>query len=334
MSAVPTKIRIATRGSRLARWQAEYVAQMLREKGYDAELNIVKTTGDRVQDRFLHEIGGKGLFVRELESSMAKGESDIAVHSLKDLPARIPSGFCLPAILKRHIPQDAVIFRKERINQLVSHDQLLTKEDFEKMGDVTIATASLRRQSLMKAASKRIKLVPVRGNVDTRLAKLESEGWDALILAGASLQRLDLLGLPHRLIHSDWFVPSPAQGALAVECLENSPFRSVLESISDPETYQAATLERLILERLGGDCTMPFGAFARSKADGKGTLISALVLNYEGQEARFNMELSQNLLDIELSSTVDNVLQGLNQAGLQGILKDLSIDPPDLGPLQ
>ncbi|MFW7380457.1 MAG: hydroxymethylbilane synthase [Oligoflexus sp.] len=333
MSSTPKKIRIATRGSKLALWQAEYVSKMLSSKGFEVTLNVIKTTGDRVQDRFLHEMGGKGLFVKELETSMANAETDMAVHSLKDLPAKIPQGFCLGAILKRHIPQDAIIFRQSSFDRFVKHEGPFGLQDFQSMGQATIATSSLRRQSLLKGASKELKLVPVRGNVDTRLAKLEAEKWDALILAGASLERLGLLDLPHRLISSDWFVPCGAQGALAIECPEDSPFRSVLAELSDPETMIAASLERLILERLGGDCTMPFGAFARKNSKGDGTAISALVLNYEGKEARFDMEVSTALAQLDIQATVEKVLQGLQDKGLGLIIKDLEIDPPDLGRL-
>ena len=166
------KIKIATRGSKLALWQANYVSSMLRDLGIEAELNIIKTQGDRVQDRFLHEIGGKGLFVKELETSMLNGETDLAVHSLKDLPAVTPEPFVLPAILKRHNPVDAIIFKPESFKRLGIIDKTLSKDHFRDMGEVTIATSSLRRQSLFKGVSKNIKLEAVRGNVDTRIRKL------------------------------------------------------------------------------------------------------------------------------------------------------------------
>ncbi|WP_141731721.1 hydroxymethylbilane synthase [Oligoflexus tunisiensis] len=328
------KVRIATRGSQLALWQAHHVAGLLMARGLSTELNIIKTTGDRVQDRFLHEIGGKGLFVRELEEAMKKGEADIAVHSLKDLPARIPAGFQLGAILPRHIPQDALIFNPKSLDRLkVPAGPFLSKADLQAFGPLTIATASLRRQALLKGLGSDVQCVPVRGNVDTRIRKLNEGDWDGLILAGASLQRLSLDHLPHRLLMDEWFVPCAAQGALAIETPEGSPFTKDLAELSDPATYACATMERLILEKLGGDCTMPFGAFFFPDLKKGETVARALVLDYEGQEARYVHTFPGLPQTLDQAACAQTMLEGLKKVGVTDILHTLKIKAPILGEL-
>jgi len=331
--STPRKVRIATRGSQLALWQANHVSSLLQSRGLSTELNIIKTTGDRVQDRFLHEIGGKGLFVRELEEAMNADQADIAVHSLKDLPAKIPAGFQLAAILPRHIPQDALIFNPKSLSRLkIPEAKFLNKADLKNLGKMTIATASLRRQALLKGIGDQIHLVPVRGNVDTRIRKLNEGDWDGLILAGASLERLGLQDLPHRLLHDEWYVPCAAQGALAIETPAVSAFQKDLAAFSDPATFSCATIERLILERLGGDCTMPFGAFFF--ADGTGyTVGRALVLDYEGQEARFEHRFKGLPQDLDREATCQIMMDGLKKAGVTTILQTLKIKAPLLGDL-
>jgi hydroxymethylbilane synthase len=328
------KVRIATRGSQLALWQAKHVSSLLEARGLTTELNIIKTTGDRVQDRFLHEIGGKGLFVRELEEAMKAGEADIAVHSLKDLPARIPAAFQLAAILPRHIPQDALIFNPKSLTRLkLPSDKFLNKADMKNLGPLTIATASLRRQALLKGLGSEIKLVPVRGNVDTRIRKLNEGDWDGLILAGASLERLSLDHLPHRLLTDDWYVPCAAQGALAIETPSHSPFTQDLAALSDATTFACATMERLILEKLGGDCTMPFGAFFFPDLKKNETVARALVLDYEGQEARY-VHIFQGLpATLNYETSCQTMLEGLKKAGVTEILQTLKIKAPILGDL-
>ena len=326
------KIRIATRGSKLALWQANYVSSMLQDLGVETELNIIKTQGDRVQDRFLHEIGGKGVFIRELETSMLEGETDLAVHSLKDLPAVTPKPFCLPAILKRHNPVDAIIFKPESYQRLGITDKTLSKDHFSKMGPLTIATSSLRRQSLFKGLNKDIKLEAVRGNVDTRIRKLMEGDWDALILAAASLERLNIDDVDFCFIDPEWFVPCAAQGALALECKEDHPLRPIFEKLSDPVTYACASMERKILELLGGDCTMPFGAHISSHLNH--TAVRALVLDYEGQESRSYHTYNSNILDLDKERLIQNALGGLKAMDLDSRLKAIEVEVPDLGELK
>jgi hydroxymethylbilane synthase len=333
MSSQTKKIRIATRGSQLALWQANYVSGLLQQQGITSELVTIKTTGDRVQDRFLHEIGGKGLFVRELEKAMDNGDADIAVHSLKDLPAKTPEGFLLPAILKRHNPHDAMIFKPATYERLAPAEGPLKPGDLKDMGAMTIATSSLRRQALLKALQCPLKMVPVRGNVDTRLEKLKAENWDALILAAASLERLGLNELPYRLMATDWYVPCAAQGALAIECPKGSPHESVLRLLTDPATEKAATIERRILAELGGDCTMPFGAFITHDAAQNQSTIHAVVLDYEGHEARYCEAFPGQVTELNTETVVANTIKGLKADGLKPILKALDVVTPDLGRL-
>lgn len=330
---VDKKLKIATRGSQLALWQANYVADQLRRKGHETELNIIKTTGDRVQDRFLHEIGGKGLFVRELEQAMLDGKADFAVHSLKDLPAITPSPFELAAILHRHDHRDAMIFRADSpFAKLFSHQSTITREQARRLNGAKIASSSLRRQSLLKGLDSQIELVAVRGNVDTRIRKLSDHQWDALILAAASLERLQLQGLHYCYLDPTWFTPCAAQGALALECHEDAPCKSDLSALRDPVTQACASLERSILAALGGDCTMPFGCLVQPN-DG-GTSIDTLVLDYQGSECRYTWNHPQAPTQLNTEEATKKTLSGLQNEGLASILKALQEGSADLGAIQ
>lgn len=326
-------IRIATRGSTLALWQARHVAERLGKEGLTCELQVIKTKGDRVQDRFLHEIGGKGLFVRELEEAMIRSEADLGVHSLKDLPAVLPDGFCLPAILKRHSPRDVMIFSPAAWEKVGPGGDLMPA-DLQTMAGMTIGTASLRRQSLLKAHLPGCRPVPVRGNVDTRIRRLQEGEMDALILARAALERLGIEDDLHiRNLHTDWFVPSPAQGALALECRADHPLRETFRRLNDDITERCATLERRVLERLGGDCTMPIGCFI-SGAAGRWTA-RAEVLNYTGNSAGATLTDEGSPLpggtDPETLAT--KIITTLKQNGLDPILRDIAETEPDPGNL-
>lgn len=328
-------IRIATRGSRLALWQANYVADLLKAKGYAAALTIIKTKGDIVQDRFLHEIGGKGLFVKELEASLERRETDIAVHSLKDLPARTPKPFCLAAVLKRHSSRDVLIMRHELAGRTggLKDGALVTSEELASWGDVTLATASLRRQSLIKHVAPKAKLAPVRGNVDTRIEKLKTGSWDGLILASAALERLGLYEMPAREIDPVWFVPAPAQGALAIESLEDNAFRPIIAELTDAPTMAHVTMEREALAVMGGDCTMPFGCHIEYDATSGETIARAVVLNADGAAARTELRMAGTFREWESASMVQMIVKSLFDAGAEKILRDLLIAVPDLGKL-
>lgn len=329
-SATSVRLNIGSRGSALALWQAKFVARLLEDLGVFSEIKTWKTTGDIVQDRFLHEIGGKGLFIRELEDAMKRGEADLAVHSLKDLPAKIPSGFKLAAVLKRHSSSDVIIFKKEIWHQLgLQRGQIIDKEILKSMGPMTIATSSLRRSSLLAGACPNITTTPVRGNVDTRLKKLETEPWQALILAEASLERLGINDVYAHKLDPNWFVPCPGQGALAIEVREDSPYSSILNQLECKETRFAVDIERQILSRLGGDCTMPFGCLVTTdplaEDQWKGHVI---VLNRQGRYAsalqtvpkssvNFREDLENKLIDELRANGANKILEDI---GLQGII--------------
>lgn len=254
-------VTIATRGSQLALWQADYVAKLLASKGVASEKLVLTTTGDRVQDRFLHEIGGKGLFVKELEEALLDQRADLAVHSLKDMTVKLAAPFTIAAVLKRHSPLDAFIVTKEKQQQLGTAS-LLSAADLKAIGKITIGTGSLRRQSILQRSLPAAAMAGIRGNVDTRIRKLQQGEWDAIILAEASLKRLGIDSVAYKPLDPEWFIPSPSQGALAIESRVDDDLTAWLTSaLGDPLTTLAVGVEREILARLGGDCTMPFACY-------------------------------------------------------------------------
>lgn len=316
------KLVIATRGSKLALWQANFVADKLRSQGAEPKLNIISTKGDRVQDRFLHEIGGKGLFVRELEQALQNGEADLAVHSLKDLPVRLPSGFTLACILPRHSPRDVLIPHPK--TQRSWNQAKLSAEQLRSMGKLTIATASLRRECILAKECPEISTVPIRGNVDTRIAKLADSSWDGIILAEASLDRLELTGVQRRVLTSDWFTPCAGQGALAIETLIDHPIHQWLGQFSCSQTTQAVTIERNILARLGGDCTMPFAAFAQYEE--KKWHVDAQVLNQQGLRARCQLTFDSG---VTVDAIATDVMKKLREAGGKAIFESIQLAIPE-----
>ena len=324
---------IATRGSRLALWQTRYVGQILSSRGVEPTELVIKTTGDRVQDRFLHEIGGKGLFTKELEHALLEKRADMAVHSLKDMPARLPKPLCLAAVLKRHSPADAIIFRGDigrRLGEQAGGSDPMTAEELASIGPLTIATGSLRRQALLKRHLPQMHCRPIRGNVDSRIEKLNDHKnqWDALILAEASIDRLALHHLPYRRLDPQWFVPSASQGALAIETLADSHFAPWLNSLACPQTTLCVELERAILSKLGGSCTMPLGCHV-TKASTADDQASARVILLNGQGDGAEALATAPLLEgAHVSPLLNEVLAQLRQAGAAQILSDLGLQVP------
>jgi len=267
------KIRIATRQSTLALWQANHVSAVLRRlpEVTATELLPMSTRGDEILDRSLQKIGGKGLFIKELELAMQDGVADIAVHSMKDVPAEMPDGFCLAATLRRANHRDALITDGGR--QLADLPQ-----------NARIGSSSLRRQAQLKMLRPDLRIEALRGNVNTRLAKLENGDYDAIILAAAGLERLQL---EHRISHqfsSHEMLPAAAQGVLGIECLENNAeLRAILGKLSDPVAVQTTTAERTIARVLEASCQSPVAAFA-SVNDGTLTL-TALVAHPDGSKS-------------------------------------------------
>jgi hydroxymethylbilane synthase len=317
---------LASRGSRLALWQANFVAEAVRKMGHAVEIKTWKTTGDIVQDRFLHEIGGKGLFIKELEEAMKHKQADFAVHSLKDMPARIPANFELTAVLKRHSYRDVIIFRKDVAKAIGLPDRSMVSSSILKsLGPLTVATSSLRRKSLLMGCCPDINAVPVRGNVDTRLQKLEREPWHAIILAEASLERLNIADVAAHPIDPTWFIPCAGQGALAIESLRQSPASKFLTSLECPDTRLAVDVERNVLAALGGDCTMPFGCLVTNDEDDHTKLsASATLLSNNGHAATAKVHLPKSSKDLA-ASLERHLLSELRRNGGNDILKALGL---------
>ncbi len=242
---------IATRESRLALWQAEHVRNLLQGScGLQVELLGMTTRGDQILDRALSKVGGKGLFVKELETALEDGRADLAVHSLKDLPMDLPPGFVLAAVLEREDARDAFVS-----NRQASLDQL-------PQGAV-VGTSSLRRVVQLLAERPDLRIAPLRGNLDTRLRKLDEGGFDAIVLAAAGLKRLGLTDRIRSCFEVDRMIPAAGQGALAIEVREDAAaLRSTLASLVHRPSWLAAHAERAVSRALGGSCSMPLAAHA------------------------------------------------------------------------
>ena len=250
----PTKLRIGSRGSQLALWQANHVSALLADRGHEVEIEIIHTTGDKITAVALAKVGTKGMFTKEIEEALAAGRVDLAVHSLKDLPTDLPGEFEIAAISERQDPRDAFCSR---------HYSKI--EDLPK--GARIGTSSLRRQAQLKAIRPDLDIHPLRGNVDTRLRKLEQGEYDAIILASAGLKRLGKTEWIKQIIPAEVMCPAAGQGALGIEIRKNdAKTRDLLSFLDDPSARAATTCERALLNRLGGGCQVPIGAFAKIKA--------------------------------------------------------------------
>jgi len=249
------KLRIGSRGSQLALWQANHIAALLRARGHEVEIEIIHTTGDKITDVPLAQVGakgglGKGIFTKEIEEALAAGRVDLAVHSLKDLPTELAPGFEIAAITKREDPRDAFCSRLYSKIEDLPHG-------------ARVGTSSLRRQAQLKVIRRDLDIHPLRGNVDTRLRKLEQGEYDAIILALAGLKRLGKTELVRQIIPVDIMCPAAGQGALAIEIREgDSGLRHEIEFLNDTAARASTTCERALLNRLGGGCQVPIGAFA------------------------------------------------------------------------
>ncbi|MBS7805975.1 hydroxymethylbilane synthase [Variovorax sp. PCZ-1] len=244
------KIRIATRESRLALWQAEHVQACLQKLGHSVQLVPMTTRGDQILDRTLSKVGGKGLFVKELELALQEDRADIAVHSLKDVPMQLGDEFELACVMEREDPRDA----------LVSPHYASIAE--LPMGSV-VGTSSLRRTVLLQALRPDLKIEPLRGNLDTRLRKLDEGQYAAIVLAAAGLRRL---GLAERIVQTfepEHMLPAAGQGALGIETLAvRSDLRDALAPLAHMPTWLAVSAEREVSRSMGGSCSMPLAAFA------------------------------------------------------------------------
>jgi hydroxymethylbilane synthase len=248
----PHRLTIATRESALALWQAEHVRARLAALYPACEVTLLglTTQGDRILDQPLADIGGKGLFIKELEVAMAEGRADLAVHSLKDVPMDMPDGFTLAAIGEREDPRDAFVS-----NQYLHFDGL--------PGGARIGTSSLRREAQLRERDPLLQILPLRGNVNTRLRKLDEGGYDAIILAAAGLKRLGFGDRIKSLLDPEESLPAVGQGALALECRADRPdVIAALAPLADRETTLATTAERAFSRALGGSCHTPLAAHA------------------------------------------------------------------------
>jgi len=266
-------IRIATRKSALALWQANHVATLLRRlpEVSDVTLLPLSTRGDEILDRSLQKIGGKGLFIKELEVAMQSGEADIAVHSMKDVPAEMPDGFCIAAVLERANHADA----------LVSPDKLQLNDLRE---GALVGSSSLRRQAQLRMMRPDLKVEALRGNVNTRLSKLENGDYDAIILAAAGLERLALADHISQQFLASEMLPAAAQGVVGIECLsDKTELRSTLKQLNHAVTVQTTLAERAIARSLQASCQSPVASLA--VVDGEQLSVTALVALPDGSES-------------------------------------------------
>jgi hydroxymethylbilane synthase len=266
------RLVFATRPSALARWQTNWVIQRLKESWPDlvCEQEVITTQGDRILDKALPEIGGKGLFTQELEAELLAGKVDAAVHSLKDLPIENPAGILLGAVPAREDVRDGLISARGYTLETLPLGAL-------------VGTSSLRRAAQVLARRPDVEIKPLRGNVDTRVRKAMQEQYDAIVLAGAGLRRLGLDSHVTQWLTLDVMLPAPGQGALAVQCrAENTQALKVLSAVEDAATRLATRAERAFLGGLGGGCSLPVAAYARLRNNH--IEMNALAASVDGKE--------------------------------------------------
>jgi hydroxymethylbilane synthase len=245
------RLKIGSRGSQLALWQANHIAALLRERGHDVEIEIIHTTGDKITDVALAKVGAKGMFTKEIEEALADRRVDLAVHSLKDLPTELSEQFEIAAIPTREDPRDAFCS--------LEHSSVQGLPDGARVG-----TSSLRREAQLRAVRPDLDVHPLRGNVDTRLRKLESGEYAAIILAAAGLRRLGKTERVRQILSVDMMCPAAGQGALAIETRSRDGMvRDAIAFLDDIAARTETQCERALLNKLGGGCQVPIGANAK-----------------------------------------------------------------------
>ena len=274
-------LRIGTRGSPLALYQANAVAGLLRDRvGIECVLVVIKTSGDRLGEAPLSEVGGKRLFVKEIEDALLAGEVDVAVHSSKDMPALLPEGLAIAGVLPREDPRDAIVLPAGRDSD---QDIALVRQQLGRAP--RIGTGSVRRIAQLASLTADPQFVPIRGNLDTRLRKLDSGDYDALVLAAAGLRRLERESRISALIPVELCVPAPGQGIIAIEIREDDDRAAECAgAIGDASAAVALRAERAVVDRLGGGCQMPIGAYAHSQT-GDELSITGIVVSTDGSRA-------------------------------------------------
>jgi hydroxymethylbilane synthase len=282
---VAGELRLGTRGSQLARWQADAVAARLQEAGGPAcRLVVIRTTGDRLQEAPLSEVGGKRLFVKEIEDALLKNEIDIAVHSSKDMPVLLPDGLAIGAVLAREDPFDALV--------MPLNARLASDAPFEGVLRVLgstpmLGTSSVRRVAQLTRLLPDARFVPIRGNLDTRLRKLDEGQYDAIVLAAAGLRRLGMAGRISARLPASACVPAPGQGIVAVEIRETDKRAAdAVHLIDDSLAHAALDAERAVVQALGGGCQTPVGALALPAPEGSLEL-TAVVVSLDGSRALY-----------------------------------------------
>jgi hydroxymethylbilane synthase len=247
-TSTPSTIVIATRESRLAMWQAEHVQALLQARGHTVQLLGMTTKGDQILDRSLSKVGGKGLFVKELETALEEGRAHIAVHSLKDVPMELPPGFALACVMEREDPRDAFVSP--------AHASLAALPQ-----GAVVGTSSLRRQVLLQALRPDLRIEPLRGNLDTRLRKLDEGQYDAIVLAAAGLKRLGLESRIRATFEPADMLPAAGQGALGIEVRsDRQDLVDALAPLADQTTWLTVAAERAVSRAMGGSCSMPLAA--------------------------------------------------------------------------
>lgn len=302
------RIIIATRKSPLAMWQAEHVATQLKQAHPDIEVELMgmSTQGDKILDTPLAKIGGKGLFVKELEQGMLEGKADIAVHSMKDVPVAFPDGLHLPIIMEREDPRDA--FVSNQYNSLADLPE-----------GARVGTSSLRRQCQLSANRPDLEILPLRGNVNTRLKKLDNREYDAIILASAGLIRLGFAGRIKTYISADDSLPAIGQGAIGIECrTDDERVNEILKPLHDADTASCVLAERAMNHRLEGGCQVPIGGHAVLNGDSlsmRGLVGSAdgqQIIRAESNGPRADAEkIGIRIAEELLSNGADKILQAL-----------------------
>ncbi len=295
-------IVIATRESRLAMWQAEHVQAILQSRGYTVALLGMTTQGDQILDRSLSKVGGKGLFVKELEVALSEGRADIAVHSLKDVPMDMPEGFELACVMEREDPRDAWV------------SSLYPKLMDLPQGAV-VGTSSLRRSVLLRALRPDLKIEPLRGNLDTRLRKLDEGQYSGIILAAAGLKRLNLTDRIRDIFDTDQMLPAAGQGALGIEiCTGRTDLIEALKPLVHSTSWLAVAAERAVSRAMGGSCSMPLAAHAT--LSGQILSLRAAWGNPEGEAALVTAQIKGQVNSLQDAEALgDRVAADLQRAG-------------------
>lgn len=294
------KIKIGTRGSMLALWQAKFTQQLLKDLGVDSELMVIQTKGDKIQHLSFDKIEGKGFFTKEIETALLAGEVDMAVHSMKDMPTTQPEGLSLTAVSYREDPADWLVINKSSVD---------TSQLFQFKKDAVIGTSSARRKAQMLDYRPDIQLKDIRGNVPTRLKKLQEGQFDAILLAAAGLKRLemDLEEFELFSFNPEEFVPAPAQGVLCYQTkTEDLATRRILKQIHHNEVARVTNVERKILQLLDGGCHMPLGAYCTRDHAGNYHVWAAHASSWDGPVKRVKLSSSTHF---ELAEQVIEALK-------------------------